>query len=104
MAPKDTWTELSFVSEDDGLEPRFAHSAVFIGSNEIWSINMVIVYGGMNSKKEGLSDVAVLDVDNYTWLYPQLDGSGPGKRAFHSAAVIGLKMYVFGGHIMRQQK
>ena len=75
-----------------------------MGKSANWSIDMVVVFGGMTAKKEGLSDVAVLDVTNYTWLYPAVEGTGPGKRAFHCAAVIGMSMFVFGGHIMRQQK
>lgn len=56
-----------------------------------------VVFGGIDRHKEALDDLAVLQCEQEAWFAPEKAAVGPAARAFHAAAVIGSKMYLFGG-------
>jgi Kelch motif len=49
-------------------------------------------------------DVVVLELSTETWFRPDpASGSGP-TRSFHSAAAVGTRVYVFGGHVYLSER
>jgi hypothetical protein len=47
------------------------------------------------------AELLVLATDGAdAWFRPRTSGGRPAARAFHSAAVLGRHMYVFGGHVL----
>ncbi|KAG2491620.1 hypothetical protein HYH03_009991 [Edaphochlamys debaryana] len=63
--------------------------------------------GGAGSQLEhhaALGDVVVLQAEADMWFAPQVSGSPdygcPEARAFHCAAAVDRRMYVFGGHVL----
>lgn len=63
-----------------------------------------VVFGGIDAGKEALDDLAVLQCDQEAWFAPQKAAVGPAARAFHAAAVVGSRMYLFGGHVYVKQQ
>lgn len=61
---------------------------------------LVVIHGGINSQKEALADLSVLQVANEQWV-PDLEPSavGPAARAFHAACSIGSRVFIFAGHV-----
>ena len=49
-----------------------------------------------------LGDVVVLHAESRAWFRPA-QAVGPGGRAFHGAAVLGRRMFVFGGRTGRRK-
>ena len=50
-------------------------------------------------------DVHVLEMGSGHWLEPTPgSGSGPAARAFHCAAAVGARLYLFGGHVFVKEK
>ncbi|KAF7237273.1 Rab9 effector protein with kelch motifs [Varanus komodoensis] len=76
-----------------GLSPRYEH-ATFIPESQpttLW------VYGGA-SETGNRNCVQVLDLRTGTWESPEVTGTPPSPRTFHtSSAAIGDRLYVFGG-------
>jgi hypothetical protein len=62
------------------------------------------VFGGIDRNKEALDDLAVLQCDQEAWFAPEKAAVGPAARAFHAAAVVGSRMYLFGGHVYVKQQ
>ncbi|EFJ44307.1 hypothetical protein VOLCADRAFT_121332 [Volvox carteri f. nagariensis] len=100
---------------------RFGHSAVCIsGTGSVWGTDLVVVFGGVSysdgeshlEHHTALGDVTVLQAEADMWFTPQVssapgavdggggDGGLPEPRAFHCAAAVDRRMYVFGGHVM----
>ncbi|KRY37343.1 Kelch domain-containing protein 3, partial [Trichinella spiralis] len=71
--------------------PRDAHTCCVYG-------NMMIIFGGFVEYTQQFSnDVFILDLDTFIWRRPNVTGVKPSWRDFHTATVIGDRMYVFGG-------
>ncbi|GLC56715.1 hypothetical protein PLESTB_001138000 [Pleodorina starrii] len=93
---------------------RFGHSAVCIsGTGSVWGTDLVVVFGGVSysdgesalEHHTALADVTVLQAEADIWFAPQVspatpEGGLPEPRAFHCAAAVDRRMYVFGGHVM----
>ncbi|XP_042334721.1 rab9 effector protein with kelch motifs [Sceloporus undulatus] len=76
-----------------GLLPRYEHAA-FIPTSQptrLW------VYGGA-SETGNRNCVQVLNLQSETWEKPEVTGTPPSPRTYHtSTAAIGDRLYVFGG-------
>jgi len=59
--------------------------------------NKVYSFGGFDGTAKYFG-VAVLDLTNMTWSYPQTTGEPPKLKTNHATAVIGSKMYIYGGN------
>ncbi len=66
--------------------------------------DLQVVFGGINERKEALDDLAVLQCDQEAWFAPDRAAVGPAARAFHAAAAVGRRMYMFGGHVFVRQQ
>lgn len=76
---------------------RCGHSAVAVDSRQCWGEEFLVVFGGIDAHKEALDDLAVLQCEQEAWFAPEKAAVGPAARAFHAAAAVGRKMYLFGG-------
>ncbi|XP_038069573.1 host cell factor 2-like isoform X2 [Patiria miniata] len=76
--------------------PRESHTCVSYADKK-GHAGRLIIYGGMSGCR--LGDLWQLNLENMTWLKPDLKGQCPLPRSLHSATVIGHKMYVFGGWV-----
>eukprot|EP00198_Chlamydomonas_reinhardtii_P013324 XP_001702661.1 predicted protein [Chlamydomonas reinhardtii] len=116
------WLPCSAASHDAGVTTaRFGHSAVTIsGAGSVWGTDLVVVFGGVSysdgeaslEHHAALSDVVVLQSElqeQGMWFAPQCTGVAddhggepavPDARAFHAAAAVDRRMYVFGGHVL----
>ena len=81
--------------------PRSGHAAAAVAS-AAWGGPLVVVHGGLSGKRF-LGDVSVLHCESGAWFRPCAEGTGPGPRAFHAAAVVGPRFYVFGGRTGSQK-
>ena len=83
----DSWSQLT---NTNAATARVGHSAVAIGSD-------MFIFGGFTQSPHGvLSDL--WSYNNVTGIWNKIIASGPpSARSNHSAVVIGLNMYVFGG-------
>ncbi|GLI63873.1 hypothetical protein VaNZ11_006989 [Volvox africanus] len=94
---------------------RFGHTTVCIsGTGSVWGTDLVVVFGGVSYSDSAdsaldhhaaLADVTVLQAEGDMWFAPQVspanaDGLHPEPRAFHCAAAVDRRMYIFGGHVM----
>ncbi|KAG8193291.1 hypothetical protein JTE90_003778 [Oedothorax gibbosus] len=71
--------------------PTDGHSACVID-------NSMYVFGGFESISEVLvNSLYKLDLDTYKWERLWTKGTPPCPRDFHTASVIGRRMYIFGG-------
>eukprot|EP00727_Mastigamoeba_balamuthi_P011109 m51a1_g6620 hypothetical protein (315) ;mRNA; r:44740-46098 len=58
----------------------------------------MIVHGGCDVDNGPLAAILLLDLGTWEWSRPtSVSGSTPTARAYHSSAVVGGAMYVFGG-------
>eukprot|EP01083_Nonionella_stella_P202929 740875_1 len=73
--------------------PRCGHSATLVDGSRIF------IFGGGkdDSGHNSFNDLHILDTDSLTWSSPTTTGPSPSSRIFHSATLIGRKVYVFGG-------
>ncbi|KAE8281708.1 Host cell factor 2 [Larimichthys crocea] len=77
-----------------GPSARESHTSVaYVGAGS----PKLYIFGGMQGRR--LDDLWQLDLDTMVWSMPPARGSTPLSRSLHSAAVIGNKMFVFGGWI-----
>ncbi|KAJ6651907.1 hypothetical protein lerEdw1_015930 [Lerista edwardsae] len=100
--PSGSFSDLHFVDLDahswtapgwEGLLPRYEHAAFVPTSRprSLW------VFGGA-SETGNRNCVQVLDLETGTWETPQVTGTQPSPRTYHtSSAAIGDRLYVFGG-------
>ncbi|XP_010278689.1 PREDICTED: tRNA wybutosine-synthesizing protein 2/3/4 isoform X2 [Nelumbo nucifera] len=70
--------------------PRLGHTSSSVGE-------CVFVIGGRSDPMNILKDVWVLDTNKKTWKFLECTGSVFHPRHRHAAAVVGSKIYVFGG-------
>ncbi|KAL4458993.1 hypothetical protein ABPG75_013858 [Micractinium tetrahymenae] len=94
------WVAAQYVNQPVA---RCGHSAVAVQS-ETWGEEFLVVFGGINERKEALDDLAVLQCDQEAWFAPDRAAVGPAARAFHAAAAVGRRMYMFGGHVFVRQQ
>ncbi|CAB0000782.1 unnamed protein product [Nesidiocoris tenuis] len=75
--------------------PRESHSAV----SHVDSLGnaKLLIYGGMAGLR--LGDLWILDINSLTWHQPLVDGPKPLPRSLHISAVVGDRMYIFGGWV-----
>jgi len=72
---------------------RSGHTATFFPST-----NELILFGGVRGSK-WLNTVSVLDVTRWIWTTPNIVGTAPKPRSYHSATAVGpQKLVVFGGN------
>lgn len=57
----------------------------------------VLMFGGRHAEGRA-NDVLALATDTLRWIRPSVVGSLPRARKTHAAAVVGHRMYMFGGH------
>lgn len=70
---------------------RDGHTACVVG-------DCMYVFGGFEEQINQFSrDVHCLNLETMTWTYVDTSGEPPSYRDFHTATVIGNRMYVFGG-------
>ena len=106
---------LSCLSPKGRSIARFGHTTVAVDSSAVWSSELAVVFGGVSESyatsaggavggehHTALQDVQVLQVDAEQWFTPEVAPGAliPEARAFHCAAALARKMYVFGGHGM----
>ncbi|KAL6764475.1 hypothetical protein V8C86DRAFT_1592041 [Haematococcus lacustris] len=88
---------------------RFGHSSVVIpAANTAWGTELHVVFGGVLSAPNSTAapeeshvacnTITVLAGDG-EWFSPQTSQACP-PRAFHAAACVGSRMFVFGGHVL----
>lgn len=70
--------------------PRLGHTSLLIGE-------CMFVIGGRTDPTKILNDVWVLNTTKNEWRLLECTGSGFPPRHRHAAAVVGSKIYVFGG-------
>jgi hypothetical protein len=59
----------------------------------------IIIFGGRgNTSKELFNDIFILDVQNLEWSKPQVKGTGPSPRYYHTAGLFDDAMWVLGGN------
>lgn len=80
------------------------HIAVAVDARDSWGTEVIVVHGGLSEGKYALEDVVVFQTESNTWSRPEIPSSGPHARAFHCAAVVTTKMFVFGGHVWVKEK
>lgn len=80
------------------------HVAVAVDAKESWGDDIIVVHGGLSEGKYALGDVVVFQAEGNTWSRPNLPGSGPHARAFHCAAAVSTKVFLFGGHVWVKEK
>jgi hypothetical protein len=91
------WSQL-----DSSQAPgRFGHTAVALEAGG----GTVVVYGGVSARPDAgehtaLADVVVFDAESQRWSSPEVQGDGPGPRAFHTGCALGSCVYIFGGHVL----
>mmetsp|Transcript_15847 Transcript_15847/g.36690 ORF Transcript_15847/g.36690 Transcript_15847/m.36690 type:complete len:663 (-) Transcript_15847:135-2123(-) len=72
---------------------RSGHTATFFPAT-----NELILFGGVHGSK-WLNSVSVLDVTRWIWTSPNIAGTVPKPRSYHSATAVGpQKLVVFGGN------
>ncbi|RUS20039.1 hypothetical protein BC937DRAFT_86524 [Endogone sp. FLAS-F59071] len=70
---------------------RAGHSAVLTSENHI------LIYGGYGVDGQPLGDVYILDPSTLTWYQPNITGTAPNPRYFHTANYVNNQMIVVGG-------
>ena len=80
------------------------HVAVAVDANESWGTEIVVVHGGLSEGKYAIEDVVVFQAESSAWSRPDISSSGPHARAFHCAAVVSSKVFLFGGHVWVKEK
>ncbi|BAY09504.1 Kelch repeat-containing protein [Calothrix sp. NIES-2098] len=79
-------------TQGNSPQPRYGHSAILYQNSKI-------IFGGEhNETGKTLNDVYLLDLENWTWMQPQVWGDIPTSRSFHTAVLAGDKMLVWGGY------
>ncbi|BBH04025.1 Galactose oxidase/kelch repeat superfamily protein [Prunus dulcis] len=70
--------------------PRDSHSCTAVGDN-------LFVFGGTDGMNP-LKDLHILDTCDFTYMdIASLRGDGPEAREGHSAALVGKRLFIFGG-------
>ena len=72
--------------------PRIQHTM-----SHYEGLNCIIIYGGRNDHTGFLGDIAVLYLENLSWMGVSIQGNPSTLRFSHGAAVVGTKLCVFGG-------
>ncbi|KAK6104668.1 Kelch motif family protein [Brugia pahangi] len=70
--------------------PRFGHTAVVYN-------DMMIIFGGIDQNFSTPDHIDVFNFKSQKWIKWSVTGKLPEAREFHTACVIGNKMYIFGG-------
>ena len=83
---------------------RMGHIAVAVDARKSWGDEILVVHGGLSDGKYALGDVIVLQPEENAWSRPDMPTAGPHARAFHCAAVISTKVFMFGGHVWVKEK
>ncbi|DBA80892.1 hypothetical protein WJX77_007438 [Trebouxia sp. C0004] len=83
---------------------RMGHIAVAVDARESWGDEILIVHGGLSEGKYALGDVVVFQTEGHAWSRPDIPSAGPHARAFHCAAVVSTKVFMFGGHVWVKEK
>lgn len=101
------WIACNFAATNPAAAPpaaRMGHIAVGVDARESWGDEIVVVHGGLSEGKYALGDVVIFQAEGDTWSRPDIPSDGPHARAFHCAAVVSSKVYMFGGHVWVKEK
>ena len=80
------------------------HIAVAVDARESWGDEILVVHGGLSEGKYALGDVVIFQAEGNAWSRPDIPAAGPHARAFHCAAVVSTKVFMFGGHVWVKEK
>ena len=90
-----SWTQPRVTASPGADVPRLrVHpTAVLIG-------HTVYLWGGYRPRRAPHypNDLYAFDVDTHVWFKPEVSGSAPEGRYFHSACALDEVMYILGGH------
>lgn len=78
------------INVESSPSPRLGHTSSLVG-------DFVFVIGGRSDPEKILSDVWVLNTSKNEWKFLECSGDVFPPRHRHAAAVVGSKIYVFGG-------
>ena len=101
------WTRCNVTAPNVALDApsaRMGHIAVAVDAKESWGDDILVVHGGLSEGKYALGDVCVFQSEGNTWSRPQMPADGPQSRAFHCAAAVSTKVFLFGGHLWVKEK
>lgn len=86
------WSKMD-VDESTLPPARWRHTGTAIDDNNM------LVWGGIGEKTR-YNDTYVLDMSDETakWHERKPDGNPPAPRSYHTATLIGLRLYIFGGY------
>ncbi|KAL3155648.1 hypothetical protein ABBQ32_012681 [Trebouxia sp. C0010 RCD-2024] len=101
------WTRCNVAApnaESNAPSARMGHIAVAVDAKESWGDDILVVHGGLSEGKYALGDVCVFQTEGNTWSRPQMPAEGPQSRAFHCAAAVSTKVFLFGGHLWVKEK
>ncbi|MCE3050078.1 hypothetical protein HAX54_046438 [Datura stramonium] len=82
-----------------GPGKRWGHTcnAVQGGTATVVTTGAICLCLGAQSERESLNDLHILDTSLNTWMSPCQRGDRPTPREGHSAALIGKRLFIFGG-------
>ncbi|KAL4424739.1 hypothetical protein ABPG77_000082 [Micractinium sp. CCAP 211/92] len=92
-AKAGTWSTIECTAEegDDLPRPRGGHSGCLLGSK-------LFIFGGEDVMRRPLGELLVLDLETMQWSRPETQGTPPGPRSAHAAAVFRDRyLLIFGG-------
>ncbi|XP_072488015.1 rab9 effector protein with kelch motifs isoform X2 [Notamacropus eugenii] len=92
---KATWYSLA--PPGHGPCARVGHNCLYLPPGQDTDQGKVFIVGGANPNGS-FSDVYCINLETRIWSTPNVTGTPPSPRTFHTAsAVIGNQLYVFGG-------
>ena len=80
------------------------HIAVAVDAKESWGDDILVIHGGLSEGKYALGDTFVFQTEGNTWSRPHMPAHAPHARAFHCAAAVSTKVFLFGGHLWVMEK
>jgi hypothetical protein len=69
-----------------------AQSSTYVLTND----GRIIAFGGVLNGK-ACNNIAIMDIESLVWVCPETTGDKPRSRCDHGSAVLGNKMFIFGG-------
>jgi serine/threonine protein kinase len=85
-------------------QPAFSYSKVRYGHKSVLEGSRSYIFGGRSEQGEVIGDLVVQDLQNVEWVKPDTQGFDPCPREHHHLAVIGKRMYCFGGRNAQGQR
>ena len=60
-------------------------------------INLLVLYGGRDDKRNPFNDIWMMDLERFVWLKVNIYDYIPAERSEHSSCILGNKLIIFGG-------